>query len=123
MSFNDLWQEEDDEELAEQYLTAREDPDGNPVRFGDGLSFDETRGSQISEQEELEQIQQRNKELKQQQEEHFQRLQQAKRDLEEEKRQHIQRQKENALKEQKEIRDNIEGITKEVSGHFREIES
>ena len=62
-------------------------------------------------------------ELKQQQEEHLQRLQQAKRELEEEKRQHIQWQKESALKEQKEIRDNIEGITREVSRHFREIES
>src|SRR3954451_6874206 len=82
--FDDLWQE-DDEELTQQYLTAHEDLDNNPVRFGDGLSFDETRGSQISEQEELEQIQQRNQELKQQQEEHFQRLQQAKRELEEEK--------------------------------------
>src|SRR4051812_36041036 len=123
MPFNDLWQEDDDEELTQQYLTAHEDLDNNPVRFGDGLSFDETRGSQISEQEELEQIQQRNQELKQQQEEHFQRLQQAKRELEEEKRQHIQWQKENALKEQKEIRDNIEGITREVNRNFREMES
>src|SRR5215212_10848767 len=120
--YNELWQE-DNEELTQQYLTAHEDLDNNLVRFGDGLSFEETRGSQISEQEELEQIQQRNQELKQQQEEHFQRLQQAKQELEEEKHQHIQWQKENALKEQKEIRDNIEGITREVGRHFREIES
>ena len=55
MLFDDLWQE-DNEELAEQYLTAHEDPDNHPVRFEEGLSFDETRGSQISEQEELEKI-------------------------------------------------------------------
>lgn len=67
--FDDLWQEEEDEELAEQYLTAREDPDNHPVRFEEGLSFDETRGSQIAEQEELEKIEQETIELKQQRDE------------------------------------------------------
>ena len=108
---------EPDDTALEQYYTTMEDPEDNPERFEEGTSYEETRGSEVAEQEELEAIQRENNSLKKRQEEAARRLLKAKGELEEEsnrRRAYIQLQKEKALDEQRRMRNQIDRWDREA---------